>query len=70
VSRTQSATAASDDPLLIFQCRQLSGDALGALQEFYIERDDRQRRFEELKQATEERSSRKLLSMGRTPAFF
>ncbi|MCJ1250270.1 hypothetical protein MMC30_007496 [Trapelia coarctata] len=39
---------------------QLSGDALGALQEFYNERDERQRRFEELKQAAEERSSRTL----------
>jgi len=40
--------------------RQLSGEALGALQEFYNERDDRQRRFEELKQAAEEGSSRTL----------
>lgn len=49
----------------MIDCRQLSTDALGALQEFYNERDDRERRFEELKQAAEERSAQTLLSMGR-----
>lgn len=70
MSETGSATAAYGDSLLMVQCSQLSGDALGALQELYSERDDRQRRFEELKQSAEERSSRKLLSMGRTPKVF
>lgn len=65
-----SATAAYGETLLMISCSQLSGDALGALQEFYTERDDRQRRFEELKRSAEERSSRKMLSMGRTPKVF
>lgn len=42
---------------------ELSGSALAALQEFYTERDDRQKRFEELKSAAEDRHSKARLSM-------
>ncbi|KAA6408795.1 MAG: N-6 adenine-specific DNA methyltransferase 2 [Lasallia pustulata] len=42
---------------------ELSGSALAALQEFYTERDDRQKRFEELKSAAEDRHSMAELSM-------
>lgn len=42
---------------------ELSGNALAALQEFYTERDDRQKRFEELKSAAEDQHSTARLSM-------
>ena len=41
----------------------LSKDALAALQEFYNDRDVQQKRFEELKLATESHLQPKLLSM-------
>lgn len=45
-------------------CRsELSGSALAALQEFYTERDDRQKRFEELKSVAEDQHSKARLSM-------
>lgn len=44
--------------------RELSGDALAALQAFYSERDAREKQFQELKaQAEDEEGERKLLSM-------
>ena len=42
---------------------QLSGSALAALREFYEERDDQAKRFEELKTAAEDPESQKMLSM-------
>ena len=42
---------------------ELSGSALAALQEFYTERDDRQKRFEELKSAAEDQHLKAKLSM-------
>lgn len=42
---------------------ELSGSALAALQEFYTERDDQQKRFEELKLGAEEQHSKTRLSM-------
>ncbi|MCJ1299013.1 hypothetical protein MMC08_001804 [Hypocenomyce scalaris] len=42
---------------------ELSGSALTALQEFYTERDDRLKRFEDLKSAAENQHSKASLSM-------
>lgn len=41
----------------------LSGSALDALKEFYAERDERQKKFEKLKQQAEDRADGVLLSM-------
>ena len=45
------------------KCRKLSNDTLAILTEFYNERDDRQKRFEELKLATEDVGGTNELSM-------
>lgn len=41
----------------------MSGSALDALKEFYAERDERQKKFEELKQQAEDRADGVPLSM-------
>lgn len=44
----------ADDDVHTNQTRQLSGDALAALQQFYGERDERAKQFEDLKAKAED----------------
>lgn len=44
----------ADDDVHTKQTRQLSGDALAALQQFYGERDERAKQFEDLKAKAED----------------
>lgn len=43
--------------------RELHDDTLAALQEFYLERDSKEKRFQDLKRDIEQRSSQAQLSM-------
>lgn len=43
--------------------RELHGDTLAALQEFYLERDSKEKRFQDLKGDIEQKSSQAQLSM-------
>ena len=44
--------------------RELHGDTIAALQEFYTERDSQEKRFQDLKSHIEQMSSQAQLSMG------
>lgn len=48
---------------LTLSISELTGDTLMALQEFYTERDEREKRFEDLKAAMEEQGHQSQLSM-------